>query len=1224
MTRSRPPGTLALTTTLLVALLQAACTGGQPTQSPDAAPSPARTSTTAAGQTVTPTPTCSDWGHRTFFESASLEDVRECLDAGADPNDMEWGPPLHLAARSTPDPAVIGLLLSSGADVNASDWDGWTPLHAAAEGNALEEVAAALLDAGADPSARNRQGVTPLHLAAHQNENPEIVTTLVQAGADPNSRGPDGLTPLHMTWQATSAFVPGVVRELLRLGADGLARDDLGRAADPTRCGYWNTAAFARIAVRADFARCLGQGADLFDRDDNPLNPRDRGYTTLHHATANEDASVIPFLVEAGADLEARNDRGLMPLHVAVSNRNLAAVTALLEAGADVSADADAGGSYGTPLDQVTVGIGWSPNDGTAVTIAMIDALVAAGSDVNAVDRFGNPPLLRVLRSGSGAPSPTTDLELDSAGRVHFEAVVGLALRLLEAGADPAAQGARGETPLHAAARYRTPAPARALLDAGADPDARTEMGDSPLHRAARSGIPEVIALLVAAGSDINGQNEQGLSPLHSAVFGGLPPRLASWRPRASTDPVRIRAAALLEAGADPNLRSAEGDTPLHLAAQVFDTALVSVLVDAGADVNARNNTGETPFQAARNHANAPVARKLLDLGADPGVLAGTGAIDGPLCDLGVFLFVELAPVETLRECLEAGVSVSTPDGFGRTPLVQLMGSSVLSPDDTDKVELLLAAGADANARRDSGPTPLHLVAQGTTDGDRSRKWLGAAGRTAATALLEAGAEVDARDSQGRDTQGETPLHNALRQDGDSAVLMVELLLEAGADVNARAGYGRTPLHLAASLGRTAATPVLIEAGAEIDARANDGHTPLHLALLGGRPVIAARLQEAGADPAAPDGNGGIVDPTSCEHWGTRAFFVFATAEVVADCVQGGADLHSGIPREGPSIPTPLHVAAVHTRDPAVITTLVQAGADVGARDNYGNFPLHEAAEHGTAGVVRALLDAGARVDANTGRSGLGRWFRGADTPLHLAASNQDPAVATSLLEAGADVNGRGRGGRSPLHGAASNRNPEVAELLLEAGAEVNARTSGGITPLHYAAGARGTPEVLAVLLEAGADVHALGSYNHSHAPPGRVTPLHNAAYYSRNPEIVTMLVAAGADPDGGLGNTSPAFGPGAASLRPPIHFAVSNGNPAVIEALLRAGADLDATDSEGRTILHRAALSAPGAFPRLLRLGADPQVRDAEGKTPMDYARENSALQPWERVRMSTPLDRR
>ncbi len=74
----------------------------------------------------------------------------------------------------------------------------------------------------------------------------------------------------------------------------------------------------------------------------------------------------------------------------------------------------------------------------------------------------------------------------------------------------------------------------------------------------------------------------------------------------------------------------------------------------------------------------------------------------------------------------------------------------------------------------------------------------------------------------------------------------------------------------------------------------------------------------------------------------------------------------------------------------------------------------------------------------------------------------------------------------------------------------------------------------------------------------------------------------------------------------------------------MRAGADLELTDSDGRTVLHVAAIGYPAVFPLLLRLGADPEARDAEGKTPMDYARENYMLQPWERVRMSPSLGRR
>ena len=1112
-----------------------------------------------------PPPPCDEWGTGYFFQSATPERVRECLAAGADPG--------------TPNP----------------------------------------------------DGVTPLHLAAHQNDNPDIVTILVDAGADPNARGPSGMTPLHMSWSRPRSTRAGaVVRELLRLGADPLAVDDRGWVADPTHCDHWNTGAFSRFAVRADFARCLDQGADVFAREDNFPFANDGGYTVLHHATTNEDPSIIALLVDAGADLEARNDRGYTPLHSAIGNGNLGAVTALLDAGANI--EADAGGIWGTPLISATVRISGTRSNRNAATMAIIDALLAAGADVNAVDEDGDSPLLNVLRDGRIGLFRTTGPEPDAAADAHVQAIVDLVFRLLEAGADPGVHGAWGQTPLHEAAEYRISAPVQVLLDAGADPDSRDEYGASPLHQAARIGSPEIIALLASAGGNPNGQTEVGTSPLHIAVT-SIPYDAGS---QEQTGPWRLRATALLEAGADPNLQDAEGDTPLHLAAQEFDTALVSLLTDAGADVNARNERGETPLLTARNHANLPVARKLLDLGADPSVLEGTGGIDGPLCNLDDSAFLLRSPAESLRDCLEAGFPVNTPGSFALTPLMRLAGSSPGSFDAPEKIALLLAAGADPNARRDSGRTPLHLVAEADRDYYGRRKWAGAAGRTAAAALLDAGADVNARD-----TQGETPLHIAVRQEDDSATFMVALLIEAGADSDARANDGQTPLHLAASLDDEPAISVLLEAGAEVDARTNDGLTPLQLALQGGRRAAVATLLEAGADPDARDGEGRLVDPASCERWGTVAFFVFATADVVAGCLEAGEDPRAVRPQPGPSIPldgwlvgtdrpnTPLHVAAAQARDAAVITALVQAGADVNARDGSDNTPLHEAAANGTPGVVRALLEAGAEVDARPRR--FDPYSGAASTPLHYAARNPDPEVAAALLEAGADVNARGRDGETPLHYAAQNRNPALAQLLLDAGADVNAPGSDGLTPLHSAAAGNSNPAVLAVLLAAGADVHARGAYNRTHAPSGRVTPLHNAAYWNSNPEIVTMLVAAGADPDGGPVSPRPPVGPdtfmrlGDSQARSPISLAASdNPNPAVIEALVRAGVDLERTGSSGRTVLHDAAGYIPRAFPLLLRLGANPEARDAEGRTPMDLARANPLLQPWERVRMPSPLGRR
>ena len=207
---------------------------------------------------------------------------------------------------------------------------------------------------------------------------------------------------------------------------------------------------------------------------------------------------------------------------------------------------------------------------------------------------------------------------------------------------------------------------------------------------------------------------------------------------------------------------------------------------------------------------------------------------------------------------------------------------------------------------------------------------------------------------------------------------------------------------------------------------------------------------------------------------------------------------------------TPLHLAAAWTRDPAVIPLLVEAGADVNARDDRGFSPLHAAARlNENEAVIRALLAAGAELDAwATGFSVDYGWEA---TPLLEAAeSNANPAVIATLLDAGADASVRGWGGETLLHRAARGGSPDVVSLLLRAGADVNAVDGGGSTPLHEAARRNPDPAVVELLLDAGADVHVVGSGTQASTGWGPSTPLHLAAGYNPESAVVAVLLAAG------------------------------------------------------------------------------------------------------------------
>lgn len=178
-------------------------------------------------------------------------------------------PPLvHAAAGGNLED--VWVLLTSGAQINEADGEGWTALHAAAA-RRQPQIVEALLAAGADPNVADAAGFTPLLNAAGPGD-PASVQALIGAGADVAVAHPTyGWSPLSRAaeWDNSDVLIL-----LLRAGADPNQSCPLISAAEAgsLRCTQELVAAGADHTVRLD------------------------GHTAADYARKHQHSSVAAFL----------------------------------------------------------------------------------------------------------------------------------------------------------------------------------------------------------------------------------------------------------------------------------------------------------------------------------------------------------------------------------------------------------------------------------------------------------------------------------------------------------------------------------------------------------------------------------------------------------------------------------------------------------------------------------------------------------------------------------------------------------------------------------------------------------------------------------------------------------------------------------------------------------------------------------------------------------------
>jgi uncharacterized protein len=556
----------------------------------------------------------------------------------------------------------------------------------------------------------------------------------------------------------------------------------------------------------------------------------------------------------------------------------------------------------------------------------------------------------------------------------------------------------------------------------------------------------------------------------------------------------------------------------------------------------------------------------------------------------------------------------------------------------------LHAAGPHAAPQTAAGgPRSGSESAQGSATTERSRSPVADAAMRreldGVRSLLRQGADVNA--AQG---DGMTALHWAATH-GDAA--LTEMLLYAGANVKATSRLGRyTPLHVASQGTTTDVVKVLLARGADANAATSTGATPLMLAAQVGHAPIVSALLDADAN----------VDATENAHGQTALMFAATAdrAEVVSLL------LASGAPADEASKVVDLAALTMEGegdgRPPEPQGSVPAQGAQARATAQAARPPAPPARGGGGGGIAGATRPY--RYNELIGA-------QGGLTALLFASRQGATAAAKALVEGGAKVNLKSRAdGTTPLVMATLNGHYDLAKYFLEQGADPNLVSRAGVGALYATLNVQWAPiaaypqprahlqqrtgymDLLQLLLDKGADPNQrltrkvwYSGYNFDQSGVDEIgaTPFWRAAYASDVPAM-KLLVSRGADPHipsvrpaerargldgvGELRDVSslapiPVGGPGVPVLHAVAGVGYGKGfagnshvyseagmMPAVKYLVEELGADVNALDYEGNTVVHHAASRGDlEMIQYLVSKGADVTRVNRGGQTTVDLA---------------------
>ena len=298
-------------------------------------------------------------------------------------------------------------------------------------------------------------------------------------------------------------------------------------------------------------------------------------------------------------------------------------------------------------------------------------------------------------------------------------------------------------------------------------------------------------------------------------------------------------------------------------------------------------------------------------------------------------------------------------------------------------------------------------------------------------------------------------------------------------------GLSKAQEKLFSAIRRDDLTEVRRMLASDIDVNATDqfGETPLMHAALHAGPEVLQRLLNHGADPNQANDAGATALMRATADRGKMRLLIGAGAHVdersklgrtalliaarrpgaegaVRDLIAAGADPHVKDVRGV----TPLMEAA-RAGDLESLRVLIGAGARINEMRKNGRTALMAAVRSRKEKAVRFLLNHGAAVNIQAGESVSSN---SKDTALTMAAARGAPGIVRALIDQDADIEARNGMGYTALMQAACSDyvDAETVIVLLAAGADITTKGLDGGTALRLAR-KRGNTEIVRLLLEA-------------------------------------------------------------------------------------------------------------------------------------------------------------